>query len=117
MLGAGTALALVGVRIDVGVDPAYFFCGPPAPRDSVDVTETVKKAERAPGSRATTRIVLADDQNVVREALKCLLEIEADFEVVGETADGLSVVSLVERLKPEVLIVDVAMPGLYGLEI
>src|SRR3989441_2210759 len=41
----------------------------------------------------------------------------ADFEVVGETADGLSVSALVERLKPEVLIVDVAMPGLYGLEI
>src|SRR3989475_11833434 len=41
----------------------------------------------------------------------------ADFEVVGETADGLSVSALVERLEPEVLIVDVAMPGLYGLEI
>src|SRR5919109_2172411 len=117
MAGAGTTLALVGIRIDAGVDPAYFFCGPPAPRDSVGLTETVKKGEKASSSRATTRIVLADDQNVVREAIKCLLEIEADFEVVGETADGLSVVSLVERLKPEVLIVDVAMPGLYGLEI
>jgi len=43
--------------------------------------------------------------------------LEPDFEVVGETADGLSVVSARDRLKPEVLIVDVAMPGLYGLEI
>src|SRR2546426_6054788 len=41
----------------------------------------------------------------------------ADFEVVGETADGLSVSALVERLEPEVLIVGVAMPGLSGLEI
>jgi len=82
----------------------------------VDTTDTVKKGERT-ASRVTTRIVLADDQNVVREAIKCLLEIQPDFEVVGETADGLSVVPLVDRLKPEVLIVDVAMPGLYGLEI
>jgi len=81
----------------------------------VDLTDTVKKSEKASGT--TTRIVLADDQNVVREAIKCLLEIQDDFEVVGETADGLSVVSLVERLRPEVLIVDVAMPGLYGIEI
>ena len=82
----------------------------------MDTTDTVKKGERT-ASRVTTRIVLADDQNVVREAIKCLLEIQPDFEVVGETADGLSVVPLVDRLKPEVLIVDVAMPGLYGLEI
>ena len=81
----------------------------------MDLSETVKRSEK--GSGTTTRIVLADDQNVVREAIKCLLEIQDDFEVVGETADGLSVVSLVERLKPEVLIVDVAMPGLYGIEI
>ena len=82
----------------------------------MDLTETVKKAERS-SSRGPTRIVLADDQNVVREAIKCLLQTEPDFEVVGETADGLSVVPLVDRVKPEVLIVDVAMPGLYGLEI
>jgi len=83
----------------------------------VDLTDTVKKGEKASGSRATTRIVLADDQNVVREAIKCLLELEPDFDVVGEAADGLSVAPLVDRLKPEVLIVDVAMPGLYGIEI
>jgi DNA-binding NarL/FixJ family response regulator len=65
----------------------------------------------------TIRIVLADDQNVVREAVKCLLEAEPDFDVVGEVDDGLAVGPLVERLKPQVLIVDVAMPGLSGLEV
>jgi DNA-binding NarL/FixJ family response regulator len=64
-----------------------------------------------------TRILLADDQRVMRQALRCLLEREADLQVVGETSDGLEVVALVERLKPDVLITDVAMPGLYGLEI
>jgi DNA-binding NarL/FixJ family response regulator len=64
-----------------------------------------------------TRILLADDQQVVRQALRCLLERESDLQVVGETSDGLEIVRLVERLKPDVLITGVAMPGLYGLEV
>jgi len=64
-----------------------------------------------------TRILLADDQQVVRQGLRCLLERETDLQVVGETSDGLEIVPLVERLRPDVLITDVAMPGLYGLEV
>jgi DNA-binding NarL/FixJ family response regulator len=64
-----------------------------------------------------TRILLADDQQVVRQALRCLLERESDLQVIGETADGLEILPLVERLRPDVLITDVAMPGLYGLEV
>jgi two-component system response regulator NreC len=64
-----------------------------------------------------TRILLADDQQVVRQALRCLLERESDLRVVGETSDGLQIVALVERLKPDVLVTDVVMPGLYGLEV
>jgi two-component system, NarL family, response regulator NreC len=63
-----------------------------------------------------TRILLADDQQVVRQALRCLLERESDLHVVGETSDGLEIVPLVARLKPDILITDIAMPGLYGLE-
>ena len=64
-----------------------------------------------------TRILLADDQQVMRQGLRCLLEREADLQVVGETSDGLEVIPLVERLKPDVLITDITMPGLYGLEV
>lgn len=64
-----------------------------------------------------TRILLADDQQVVRQALRCLIEREADLQVVGEAADGLEVLPLAERLQPDVLITPVAMPGLYGLEV
>lgn len=64
-----------------------------------------------------TTIVLADDHQVVREGLRALLEVQPDFSVVGEAADGLEAASLVERLKPHVLVVDLMMPGLSGLEV
>jgi len=62
-------------------------------------------------------IVLADDHHVVRQGLRTLLEMEPDFSVVGEAADGLDVVDLVDRLRPDVLVVDLIMPGLNGLDI
>jgi two-component system response regulator NreC len=78
----------------------------------------------APGRSATgggtsrlITIVLAEDQNLVRRGVRCLLEVEEDFEVVGEAADGVKVVGLVKRLKPDALIVAISMTGLNGLEI
>lgn len=62
-------------------------------------------------------IVLADDHHVVRQALRTLLETESQFVVVGETSDGLKVVDLVGRLDPRVLVVDLMMPGLGGMEV
>lgn len=62
-------------------------------------------------------VLLADDHPIVRQGMKHLLEIESDVTVVGEAADGLQTVQLVEKFKPNVLIVDMMMPGLNGLEI
>ena len=64
-----------------------------------------------------TTVVLADDHHIVRQGLRSLLEAEGDFGVIGEEADGLKVVELVERLRPDVLLLDIRMPGLNGLEI
>jgi DNA-binding NarL/FixJ family response regulator len=85
----------------------------------VDAADTVKKPrdDRRGPTTSSIRIVLADDHNVVRQAIKCLLEAEQDFEVVGEVDDGLAVTPLVERLRPHILILDVAIPGLFGLEV
>jgi DNA-binding NarL/FixJ family response regulator len=63
-----------------------------------------------------TTIVLADDHHVVRQGLRVLLEGQPDFQLVGEAGDGLEAVQLTERLKPDVLIIDLMMPSLNGLE-
>ena len=62
-------------------------------------------------------IVLADDHTVVRQGLRALLEAEADFSVVGEASDGLEALRLVEHLNPNVLVLDLMMPVLNGLEV
>jgi two-component system, NarL family, response regulator NreC len=64
-----------------------------------------------------TSIVLADDHHVLRQALRLLLAAEPDLQVVGETGDGLDATRLVERLSPDVLVLDLMMPGLNGLEV
>ena len=64
-----------------------------------------------------TTIVLADDHHIVRKGMRAVLEAEADFRLVGEASDGLEAVQLVERLRPDVLVLDLMMPGLNGLEV
>jgi DNA-binding NarL/FixJ family response regulator len=63
-----------------------------------------------------TTLILADDHALVRQGLRMILECESDLEVVGEAGDGLEALRLVEQLGPDILIVDVMMPNLSGLE-
>jgi DNA-binding NarL/FixJ family response regulator len=62
-------------------------------------------------------LVLADDHPIVRKGLKALLEAETDLRVAGEASDGLEAINLVEKIKPDVLLLDIMMPGLSGLEV
>lgn len=62
------------------------------------------------------RIALADDHKVVRQGLRALLEGVKDFSVVAEAGDGKEIVELVLREKPEVAVIDLAMPSLNGVE-
>ena len=66
---------------------------------------------------SATTIVLADDHPFVRLGLRALLKTEPDLSVVGEVMDGLEAVALTERLRPDVLVLDLMMPGLSGLEV
>jgi two-component system response regulator NreC len=62
------------------------------------------------------RILVADDHGIVRKGLRFLLERQPDMEVVGEASDGREVVRLSEELSPSVIIMDVAMPQLNGID-
>jgi len=62
------------------------------------------------------RVVLADDQALVRAGFAALLDAEDDIAVVGEAADGTEAVALAERSRPDVLLMDIRMPGLDGIE-
>ena len=61
--------------------------------------------------------MLADAEHAVREGFRCLLEREKDFEVVGEVADGLKAITVVGRIRPSVLLLEMSLPGLNGLDV
>ena len=65
----------------------------------------------------TIRVVLADDHVFVRDGIKSLLENEANIEVVGEATDGLEALKIVENCKPDLLILDIRMPNMTGIEV
>ena len=64
-----------------------------------------------------TTVVLADDHLIFRQGLRALLAQESDLQVVGEAGDGVAAIQLVERLQPDVLVLDLTMPGLNGHEV
>jgi DNA-binding NarL/FixJ family response regulator len=63
------------------------------------------------------RVVLADDHSGVRSGIRFLLEREAGITVVGESRDGLGAMQLVQKLHPDILLLDIEMPGINGIEV
>ena len=61
-------------------------------------------------------VLIADDQALVRAGFRLILEAETDLEVVGEAADGRAAVAAAQQLKPDVVLMDVRMPDLDGIE-
>src|SRR5690606_30947514 len=66
--------------------------------------------------RMTIRVLVADDQPLVRAGLKTILDAQPDIEVIGEAADGGGAIALARRLRPDVGLFDIRMPGMDGIE-
>ena len=77
---------------------------------------TAVGTSHASGARSPIRIVLVDDHAVIRQALRMLLESQNELEVVADVENGREAVQVVEKLQPDVVLMDVVMPGLNGLE-
>lgn len=63
------------------------------------------------------KIIIADDHGIVRQGLRALLKSDPEFSVVAEAADGLAAIEAVEKARPDLLILDISMPGMNGLEV
>src|SRR5579859_769493 len=79
------------------------------------VTVSPKKRSATTNMKSTT-VLLAEDHEIVREGLRAVLEHERDIEVVGEAETGRQAVELTRKLRPDVIVIDIAMPLLNGLE-
>jgi len=64
----------------------------------------------------TVRILIVEDHATVREGLKLIISAQSDMEVVGDTGDGRSAVSLAQQLQPDIVLMDISLPGLNGLK-
>jgi DNA-binding NarL/FixJ family response regulator len=62
------------------------------------------------------KILLADDQAMVRAGFRMILEMQSDMQIVGEVADGTETIAAVKKLKPDIVLMDIQMPGMDGLE-
>ena len=103
---------LIGMRERVGLHGGHLRAGP-------DAARRVRRARDLPAERrrrVTISVVLADDQPLVRGGFRLILEAEDDVEVVGEASDGEEAVAATQRLQPDVVLMDVQMPKLDGLE-
>ncbi len=67
-------------------------------------------------SPSTIRILIAEDHAIVREGIRLILEAEPDFDVVGEAKDGRAAVELAQKLAPDVVIMDISMPQMTGID-
>ena len=80
------------------------------------MTTATQPAATVSNSVRTARVLIADDQTLFRSGLARLLDSEDRVSVVGEAADGLEAVKLAASLKPDVVLMDIKMPGLDGIE-
>jgi DNA-binding NarL/FixJ family response regulator len=87
----------------------------PAPRVEPGLVSHVEPRPQASNAE-TYRVIVADDAAGMRELMHTLLSLEPDFEVVGQARDGFEAVELVTELQPDLVVIDISMPVMDGLE-
>ena len=85
--------------------------------DEKAASRTPNRRDRRHDAPVSIRVVVADDQELVRTGLVMILGAQPDITVVGEAADGIQALEVARRLRPDVLLVDIRMPGLDGVEV
>ena len=84
--------------------------------NDVVIAETSGELPEVAAPPAKIRVVLADDHPIVRDGLRKLLSLEDDIEIVGEASDGREVLDIVQKTHPDVVILDLRMPNIDGLQ-
>ncbi len=120
-------LTLFGGRLEIASAPGQgsrFTLWAPLQVPPVPLTAAIPPASlpllvepaAPPGAGQTLRVLLADDHAIVRQTLARLLNVEPDFAVVGEASDGGEAVSLVRQLQPDIVLMDVNLPDMNGIQ-
>jgi DNA-binding NarL/FixJ family response regulator/class 3 adenylate cyclase len=118
VLVSGTTAGLISHDLPDGVDLRDLGVSriPDLPRRERVFELVIDGLARSPSRRTAIRVLIADDQALVRGGFRMILEAESDIEVVGEADDGLIALELAEALAPDVVLMDIRMPVLDGLE-
>jgi len=112
LLPAGLRVSLDGEGTQVRLPPGQDLAGYRIVQDAA----TTAASRSMPSSPPMTRILIADDEALIRDGLRMILEAEEDLEVVGVAADGAAAVEQTRRLTPDVVLMDIRMPQMDGIE-
>jgi PAS domain S-box-containing protein len=112
--GQGTRMRLIAPQSwadEIAVEPAL-----PSPVSQQPQHIVPRRLQKQRGSGERVRVLLVDDQRMLRAGLARLLQDQPDIEVVGEAADGPTAIELAHTLQPQVVVMDITMPGMSGIE-
>lgn len=133
LFGIGERLSYIGGRMEIRSAPgrgSRFKLTAPVQSGPADADQSLVEAPvtvsvafssqpetgSAAGAGVRIRIVLVDDHMVMRQGLAALLRNEPDFEIAGEASDGQAAISLIRRIRPDVVLMDISMPGMDGIQ-